>query len=494
MTKKILITLSLLVFLAPGIASADEVKMATVYNPSTGHRESVVVGDPYAFQGGYILETKEPMIGFAPSTGYSERLSESITAIATEIPVSSVDDSDGTTLTCSATNKCYFNIEQGTSKEERVVCSGLSTTAFTPCVRGLAATGNSEVGDSDLTFPHNAGSRIIMTNIAQFYSNYVNLYDDQTKSAGVLTFTESPIVPAPTTDSQATTKAYVDGVAQQGGATSTATVVGIVQLGTQAEMAAGTFDSDEPQVLSTQYASSTPLIATTIIPITGTDGKLSQSFLDLTEDFAFATTTQATSTIEYAEIANLYVTGSTTVPTPTGDDDIANKAYVDSFGNKKLLTGTTVVDTHSSTNEQTVFTTTLSGGELGSNNAVEIEIPFSELDMNTTGTFDIKIKYGGTTLATISQAGSSGAVDMTGSITAFIIATSTDAQKGIIELKATENGSDPNGALNVAHSFATGFATEDSTGDLTLAVTVKNSESNSSYGIVTEGYIASIIK
>lgn len=217
-------------------------------------------------------------LGFSPTTNFTERLSSSISATDTEIPITSILDDDGIALSCSATNKCYFNIEQGTSKEERVVCSATTTTSVASCVRGLAATGNSEVGDSDRAYPHNAGSRIIMTNIAQFYGNYINLWDDQTKT-GVLTFSDSPIVPSPTTATQAATKGYVDGVAQQGGATSTEAVLGLSQLATQAEMASTTFDANNPQVISTKYSTSSPGVVGHYAVITKADGDIDNDFL-----------------------------------------------------------------------------------------------------------------------------------------------------------------------------------------------------------------------
>jgi len=188
------------------------------------------------FSEGYKLEQK---LGFSPSTGYSQRLSQSITAIATTIYVTSVNDSDGIALPCSATNKCYFNLEPGTSKEERVVCTGVGATSFTGCTRGLVATGNSETGSSTLTKTHNAGSKIIMTNISQFYGNYVNLFDAQNVN-GIKTFYSFPkyatSTDLPTQNGEFATKYYVDGVGA-GGFTSVnaSTTKGLSVYGTSPE-------------------------------------------------------------------------------------------------------------------------------------------------------------------------------------------------------------------------------------------------------------------
>ena len=56
--KKILSKLLLIVLLlAPLAANATaEAQMATVFHPVAGHRKAVVVNNPSAFDGGYILE------------------------------------------------------------------------------------------------------------------------------------------------------------------------------------------------------------------------------------------------------------------------------------------------------------------------------------------------------------------------------------------------------------------------------------------------------
>jgi hypothetical protein len=69
--------------------------------------------------------------------------------------------------------------------------------------------------------------------------NDVHLTGDQTV-AGVKTFSSSPIVPAPTTDLQVATKKYVDDVAIAGVADASTTTKGIVEEATQAEVDAGT--------------------------------------------------------------------------------------------------------------------------------------------------------------------------------------------------------------------------------------------------------------
>jgi len=76
----------------------------------------------------------------------------------------------------------------------------------------------------------------------------IKTYSDNTKIAiegnqdvnGVKTFSESPIVPEPTTDSQAATKKYADDIAVAGAPNAGETTKGLVEIATDAQIAAGT--------------------------------------------------------------------------------------------------------------------------------------------------------------------------------------------------------------------------------------------------------------
>lgn len=337
--KKLLITLALLIASpAYGAYTLFEYyggNLPSVYDRTPAARECGITN----YVGSYdqnirFLDCLQSGVelGFAPTTGYSKRLSESISAVDTIIPVTSVSDSDGLTLPCTATNKCYFNIEQGTSKEERVVCTGVSSLTFTGCTRGLVATGASETGSSTLAVAHNAGSRIIMTNIAQFFSNYVDTTTAQS-IAGVKTLTSSPIIPEPTSNSHAATKYYVDNVALQGGATSTETVMGLVELGTVTEAARATWNANRPTVLTTQMASSSLVAEVPTVVVTKiNDGHIDQSFIDLTENFTFEgnnTYSGISSFTGSTTLSNVIIASSTLNQYPTASTSPTTKGYVD---------------------------------------------------------------------------------------------------------------------------------------------------------------------
>ena len=63
---------------------------------------------------------------------------------------------------------------------------------------------------------------------------------DQTITSGVKTFVESPIVPTPTTDYQASTKKYADDLTFAGAPDASTTSKGIVEIATSSEVTAGT--------------------------------------------------------------------------------------------------------------------------------------------------------------------------------------------------------------------------------------------------------------
>lgn len=197
--------------------------------------------------------------GFAPSSGYSVTIASPLTVSTTTIAVSSVVDDDSVTLALSASNKGYFTIDPGQTDVERIVCTGVdtNTTSLTGCTRGLASSGSSETGSASRASTHDVGSRIIMTNTAQFFSNYMNLWDDQT-ATGTKTFISLPKVPqtTPTDDAEVASWGIITAVALQGAATSTESIAGICELSTRLEMASSTDKGfNSPLCNQAKYAS-----------------------------------------------------------------------------------------------------------------------------------------------------------------------------------------------------------------------------------------------
>ncbi len=343
--KKITLLVLLALLIIP-IGVSAKTQKATLILPETGTLKVVEIDSPQAnhyFELGYHLYS-ESLIGasFAPTTAYSQRLSSSISSTATSsILVSSVLDRDGIALPLTSTNKGYFTIEPGVSaREESIVCTGVNTTtvALTGCTRGLLATGTSETGSSTLAFAHNAGSKIIMTDIAQFFGNFVDIWNDQ-DIAGIKNYSSSPLVPSPTTDLQAVNKVYVDNLVASGVATSTPTTFGGGKLSTRLEASNGIYDANDPKFLYSGIASSSPQIATSSVMMSESDGKLNIGYIDFSEawtrtgDTTLASTTiTADLTMASSSVSGLMnFTGDlpTASTTPTTDNQLTRKKYID---------------------------------------------------------------------------------------------------------------------------------------------------------------------
>jgi len=300
MKKTILLTLVLFLLLA-NTAFANNNKLATVYNPITGHKKVVVVGDKHAFDNGYKLWINEERLGYSVITNYSPRLSSSMTSTQTTVPVTSMTTKDSHTITMADLGSIvYLTIEPGASKEEIVSCTGISSLSFTGCTRGLAFYGTSTVAVVANQKSHQSGSSVVMSNTHYTYEQLVDLDTAQTIT-GVKTFASTTIPKldaylAPTDNAQFAPKKYVDDVSIVGAADATTGVKGISEIATKAEAALGTVTGGTGAnlLLPSSMATSTSQVATTSIPVTGTDGKLDQSFLDFTENFNFTSTTTIT--------------------------------------------------------------------------------------------------------------------------------------------------------------------------------------------------------
>ncbi len=182
---------------------------------------------------------------YNPVTGYLSRTTQYISASAATIPVASTKDKAGNQISLSnispsSTVKVYMNLEAGTNNEEPVMCTGVTATSWTNCTRGLAFQGNSETSSSTIARAHNAGASIIITNIGQFFNQYVSV-DGDLQINGVKQFTSLPIAlnvtTIPTTADQLATKYYVDQVGA-GGFTAANVGKGLQALGTVPEKVA----------------------------------------------------------------------------------------------------------------------------------------------------------------------------------------------------------------------------------------------------------------
>jgi len=214
----------------------------------------------------------------------------------------------------------YITLEPGSrTRQEVVSCttvtqSGSNDTAtLSGCSRGLLPF-SPYTASSTYAFAHGGGTSLVFSNPPQVYEEFAAKGNNETIT-GQWTFTTFPITASSSLASE--------------------TVSGDVELATGAEAAAGTASGTQTRlVLPTAISSSTPS-SRNMVPITGSDGKLAQGFLDLTEDFTFAGTSTFTGVVSGIIPVGVVLPYATTTP-PTGwllanGQSVATTTYSDLF-------------------------------------------------------------------------------------------------------------------------------------------------------------------
>lgn len=315
---------------------------ATVINPSTLERKQVTIGDPHAFDGGFVLETSYGYIpqtagnlGFTVATRYKTTLSTSMTSVQTTLPVSSLITQDSHTLTMADLGtKVFLTVEPGGNKEEIIMCTGILSSSWTGCTRGLAFYGTSTASVAANQKTHSAGSVVIMSNVHYVYDEAVDK-DSAETIEGIKTFTSLPIGPSsiPTANYQFANKYYVDYVGA-GGFTSlnASTTRGLSVDGSVPERVginASTTTGVAFDTTGKLYQKVTTGLLTGSNGI-GIDYSTNNTWTG-TNTFSTATTTiSATTTLSGLTTAsNLIISSSTLTKWPNASTSIATKGYTD---------------------------------------------------------------------------------------------------------------------------------------------------------------------
>src|ERR1035437_881793 len=166
--KKFLLSLAVLLLASPALAFSITVKsgdtlskiartnhttvqkLATqnnIKNPNLIHvGQRLNVGKAL---GGVIVDSSGTGGGYTPISSFQSVLTQYLTSNATTINVVNTLDKSGQQITLanispSTTVKIYLNLEPGSTNEEPIMCTGLTATTFTNCVRGLPFQGSSE--------------------------------------------------------------------------------------------------------------------------------------------------------------------------------------------------------------------------------------------------------------------------------------------------------------------------------------------------------------
>jgi len=219
-----------------------------------------------------------------PVASFSTSLAASITSSDTSMDLVSILTDDGTSLT---TGTVYgFVIDANTGSEEFVLGTASSTT-ITGLTRGVSViTGNTEV--SALKKSHRRGSSVKITDAPVLLVMARILNGDETLP-NVLQYDSSIATSTIAASNQNLVNVgLLNDTSITGALDATTAVKGLVELGTAAEIAAGTATGGTGASLvapSSLFASTTS--ATTLIPVTLSSGLLRQSWLDLTEAWTF---------------------------------------------------------------------------------------------------------------------------------------------------------------------------------------------------------------
>ncbi|HPQ42937.1 MAG TPA: hypothetical protein PKZ42_01820 [Syntrophales bacterium] len=326
--KKYITLFLLSTLLLIGSARA-EIQRATLFNPDTCERKVVEIGQPGIFDGGWELETPNNNCGsdllqVGVATGDSDlpltlasfetTLASKLITSATEMTLTSATDDDGNTLS----GYYGFTIDSGSTLQEYVIANCTGTTC-TGMLRGISvADGQTEV--TALKQEHRRGASVKVTN----HPNLVIITEILNGNDGVPAKLYYDSQPTFSDDEEIITKKYADDLAFSGAPNASETVKGIIEIGTQTEVASSTATggTGADLVIPADIATSSPDVRGLYIPVSENDGYLDQDWLDLTEDFSLSGNNNFSGT-------NLFTASTTlTATTSISASDINNDAFI----------------------------------------------------------------------------------------------------------------------------------------------------------------------
>jgi len=243
----------------------------------------------------------------SPAGLFTYRLSGSgISSSATSFTLTSLTlpQNDYPVQDADLSDTFYLTLEPGsTDRQEFVSCTAVGTNigasvAISGCTRGLSPI-TPYTASTTLRFAHSGGAAVIFSNPPQLYNEFPARGDTEYITGAWGFQGTAPTSTICATANELCNKSYVDNSVNQGAATSTEVVGGIVELGTALETASSTdLGANIPLVLQTKNATDTPSAlgcATGYTTVVGAGctvianllGKLNQLWLDLTAAFTW---------------------------------------------------------------------------------------------------------------------------------------------------------------------------------------------------------------
>lgn len=408
----------------------------------------------------------------------------------------------------------YITLEPGNTKRQEIAaCTTVTqnandTATLSGCSRGMAPY-YPYTASTTYAFSHAGGTAVIFSDAPQLFEEYAAKNNEQIIT-GLWYFDIHPkatsTLGTPTTTYQYVTKEYADLIANQGAATSTESVAGISELATRVESVSSTmWGANDPHVQQSEHATSTP--SSNISSLEGglwdvwseSDGKINQSWLDLTEAYAWtgvhswsgltiftATTTMATTTMDEIISAsttlngNIFFSGIDATQLTDGSDvavTVHNHSGLDSFVSSSPMS----VTFGNSISETELWSVSIPANTLGTNGIVEYKAYISNFGIEASGQsceiFTGKIKYGGTTVGTftIDNDAAGDIASMQGWLEGKVMGAGTTGSQtavGFLRVEDDINKIDSGGSpTNQSLSIGSGTASIDSTSSQTLQFT-----------------------
>jgi hypothetical protein len=447
-----------------------------------------------------------------PEDAYQSYLTAAIGPADTTIYVNTLP-------TMTAGYLIIFDVD-GVTVLEKIYYAAISSgpNRLTGCVRGLSlvpsAGAYSDAAGTGVIHPSNV--KIAMTDCVNYLGNPLSVLNGDTRTGGVLQYPATRTISDPR---HVVDKEYADSIGEgaiaqflveKNGADPTTTVNIGAGRWIKADQTINSYAGESAVAMTlskTNYIELDPATGLSSVNQTGfTTGSLplaiavcdGSAITSLTDARGFYTLTDGTidkirtwGTVQTISHDNLQVTG-----VPDSDNDGANKKYVDDQSAQAAsdaVSGlsyvqpyyilTTPASAINTTNETTLLTKAVAGGTLGTTHAIRGRLAFSQWNVaNTSYTVTIRIKYGGTTLATIVLTfvtvtyGSSGIIDFT-----LLAVGATNAQ--VFDATLITAGT---ATIQAVTATAAATAAEDSTASKNLVVTGQSSHADGSCGIVLD--------
>src|SRR3990167_1504256 len=237
---------------------------------------------------------------FTPAQAQKLTLSGSgVSAAATTVGLQTMHTPDGRDITMAMLGDIgYGTLEPGTSREESISFKGITqnaddTAALTGVSRGLDFV-TPYADSTTLQKAHAGGSIFILTNTSAFYGQQFAFLDSDASITQKWAFpTSTTLAPGYNGGVNLSGLAtstfahidYVNSVATSGVADASQTVAGKVEEATCAELASSTPSGGVARLFSGGACHSSTSSLANVVPVVGANNKLSQSFLNLAEDW-----------------------------------------------------------------------------------------------------------------------------------------------------------------------------------------------------------------